>query len=389
VSKVSHLGQKIPAGAPGSRPTLDAIEDIIADIKAGKIVILMDDEDRENEGDLIMAAEKVTPEQIAFFVRHTSGIICAPMTRERLEQLRLPQMVPDNTEAHRTAFTVSVDYKHGTTTGISAHDRAKTIRALADAASKPEDFARPGHIFPLRGADGGVLTRAGHTEASVDLARLAGLSHAAIICEVVNDDGSMRRGPQLVAFAREHNLKIGTIADLIRYRFSTEHSVERIADRPIRTEFGDFRLVVYEDRIEKTVHLALVHGEIAADKPVMVRVHVRNTLQDVLAMRHDAFGWPLRRALERIGQEESGVVVLLRKPESPRELVQQIVALDQPPPGEDEAKLDDRQVLRTYGIGAQILSDLGVRKMRVLSAPKRMQAISGFGLEVVEYVACD
>jgi 3,4-dihydroxy 2-butanone 4-phosphate synthase / GTP cyclohydrolase II len=383
VSKVSHLEQP--------RRALDSIEDIVADIKAGRIVILMDDEDRENEGDLIMAAEKVTPEAIAFFVRHTSGIICAPMTRERLEQLRLPQMVPDNTEAHRTAFTISVDYKHGTTTGISAHDRAKTIRALADPASKPDDFARPGHIFPLRAAEGGVLTRAGHTEASVDLARLAGFAHAAIICEIVNDDGTMKRGPDLMAFAHEHKIRIGTIADLIRYRFSTEHSVERIADRPIRTEAGDFRLVVYEDRIDKTVHLALVHGEIKASRPAMVRVHVRNTLQDVLGARHDAFGWPLRRALERIAQEDSGVVVLLRKPESPRELVQQIVGLDQPQPSaeDDAGKIEDRSVLRTYGIGAQILSDLGVGKMRVLSAPKRMHAISGFGLEVVEYVACD
>jgi len=381
VSKVSQL--------ESARRALDSIEDIVSDVKAGKIVILMDDEDRENEGDLIMAAEKVTPEAIAFFVRHTSGIICAPMTRERLEQLRLPQMVPDNTEAHRTAFTISVDYKHGTTTGISAHDRAKTIRALADITSKPEDFARPGHIFPLRCAEGGVLTRAGHTEASVDLARLAGLAQAAIICEVVNDDGTMKRGPELVAFAREHGIRIGTIAELIRHRFSTEHSVERIADRSITTEFGEFRLVVYEDRIDKTVHLALVHGALAAAKPALVRVQIRNTLQDVLAMRHEAFGWPLRRAMERIAQDESGVLVLLRKPESPRELVQQIVGLDAPPAEPEAGKDEDRKVLRTYGIGAQILSDLGVRKMRVLSAPLRMQAISGFGLEVVEYVPCD
>ena len=388
MSKVTPLDKYSSApAAPGASRGLDPIEDIVADVRAGKIVILMDDEDRENEGDLIMAAEKVTPEAIAFFVRHTSGIICMPMTRERLEQLRLPQMVPDNTEAHRTAFTISVDYKHGTTTGISAHDRAKTIRALADPASKPDDFARPGHIFPLRAAEGGVLTRAGHTEASTDLARLAGLPQAAIICEVVNDDGSMKRGPQLVAFAREHGLKVGTIADLIRYRFSHEHSVERIADRPIKTEFGEFRLVVYEDRIDKTVHLALAHGKLASDQPVLVRVQIRNTLQDVLTMQHETFGWPLRRALARIAEEESGVVVLLRKPESPRELVQQIMGLDLPP--DEDGKLEDRHVLRTYGIGAQILSDLGVRRMRVLSAPKRMTAISGFGLEIVGYVPCD
>ncbi len=369
--------------------SLDSIEDIVADIRAGKVVIMMDDVERENEGDLIMAAEKVTPEAVAFFVRYTSGIICQPMTRERLDQLRLPQMVPENTESHRTAFTISVDYRHGTTTGISAQDRARTIRALADPTSMPEDFARPGHIFPLRCSDGGVLTRAGHTEASVDLVRLAGLGpQSAIISEVVNDDGSMKRGPELIAFAREHGLKIGTIADLIRYRFAHEHSVERVAEQSIRTEFGDFRLIVYEDSIEKTVHLALVRGAIESQRPTLVRVHIRNTLQDVLGVQHPDFGWPLRRALGRIAEEGGGVVVLLRKLESPRELVQQIVTLDQPAQ-EQEYALEDRRVLRTYGIGAQILSDLGVRRMRVLSAPKRMHAISGFGLEVTEYVPCD
>ncbi|MCI0749632.1 MAG: 3,4-dihydroxy-2-butanone-4-phosphate synthase [Nevskiales bacterium] len=376
------------ASLDSARRGLDSIPDIIGALQAGGMVILMDDERRENEGDLIMAAEKVTPEAVAFFVRHTSGIICMPMMREDLDRLRLPQMVPDNTEMHRTAFTISVDCKHGTTTGISAHDRAQTVRALADSRSRPEDFARPGHIFPLRCAEGGVLTRAGHTEASVDLARLAGLPPAAIICEIVNDDGTMKRGPGLVAFAREHGLRIGTIEDLIRHRFSTEHSVERIADQTVQTEFGAFRLVVYEDRIEKTVHLALVRGTLEAQNPALVRVHIRNTLQDVLGVRHEQFGWPLRRALARVAEESSGVVLLLRKPESSQALVQQIVGLSQPPV-EDHASQDDRQVLRTYGIGAQILSDLGVRKMRVLSAPKRMHAISGFGLEVVEYVPCD
>jgi len=369
---------------------LDSIEDIVADLKAGRMVIMMDDEARENEGDLIMAAEKVTPEAVAFVIRHSSGIICQPMTRERLEELRLPLMVAENTDSHRTAFTISVDYRHGTTTGISAHDRAATIRALADPASKAEDFARPGHIFPLRYTEGGVLARAGHTEASIDLVRLAGLRPAALICEVVNDDGSMKRGPELHAFAREHGLKIGTIADLIRYRLAHEHSVERVAEQKVRTEFGEFRMAVYEDRIDKTVHLALVRGEIDPARPTLVRVHVRNMLQDVLGVQHEDFSWPLRRALQRVADEGAGVVVLLRKPESPRDLVQQIASLNQPhlssqPPG---APPDERQVLRTYGVGAQILADLGVRKMRVLSAPKKMYALSGFGLEVVEYVPC-
>ncbi len=374
---------------------LDSIEDIVADIKAGKMVIMMDDEDRENEGDLIMAAEKATPEAVAFIIRHSSGIICQPMTRERLEELRLPLMVAENTESHRTAFTISVDYKHGTTTGISALDRAKTILALADPATKPDDLARPGHIFPLRCAEGGVLARAGHTEAAVDLVKLAGLaSPAGFICEIVNDDGTMKRGADLFAFAREHDLRIGTIADLIRYRLANEHSVERVTEQQVQTEFGEFRMAVYEDRIGKTVHLALVKGEIKADEPILVRVHLRNMLQDVLGVQHGDFSWPLRRAMKRIAEEGNGVVVLLRKPESPRDVVQQIVGLNQPlvPSSSSsvpQAQPDERQALRTYGVGAQILADLGVRKMRVLSAPKKMYALSGFDLEVVEYVHCD
>ena len=374
---------------------LDSIEDIVADIKAGKMVIMMDDEDRENEGDLIMAAEKATPEAVAFIIRHSSGIICPPMTRERLEELRLPLMVAENTESHRTAFTISVDYKHGTTTGISALDRAKTIRALADPATKPDDLARPGHIFPLRCAEGGVLARAGHTEAAVDLVKLAGLSSpAGFICEIVNDDGTMKRGADLFAFAREHDLRIGTIADLIRYRLANEHSVERVTEQLVQTEFGEFRMAVYEDRIGKTVHLALVKGEIKGDEPILVRVHLRNMLQDVLTVQHGDFSWPLRRAMKRIADEGRGVVVLLRKPESARDVVQQIVSLNQPlvtssSSSVPQAQPDERQSLRTYGVGAQILADLGVRKMRVLSAPKKMYALSGFDLEVVEYVHCD
>ena len=372
---------------------LDSVEDVVSDIKAGRMVIMMDDEDRENEGDLIMAAEKTTPEAIAFTVRHSSGIICTPMTRERLEALRLPLMVAENTESHRTAFTISVDYKHGTTTGISAHDRARTICALADPNTKPDDFARPGHIFPLRYMEGGVLARAGHTEAAVDLVRLAGLSsHCGFICEIVNDDGTMKRGAELFAFAREHNLRIGTIADLIRYRLANEHSVERVAEQIVRTEFGEFRLAVYEDRIDKTVHLALVKGEINPDKPTLVRVHLRNMLQDVIGVQREDFPWPLRRALQRVADEGNGVIVLLRKPETPRDLVQQIVGYTSAAPAPQSAvepQSDEREVLRTYGVGAQILADLGIRRMRVLSAPKRMQALSGFGLEVVEYVQCD
>ncbi|NKF24728.1 bifunctional 3,4-dihydroxy-2-butanone-4-phosphate synthase/GTP cyclohydrolase II [Solimonas marina] len=365
---------------------LDPIEDIIADFKAGKMVILMDDENRENEGDILMAAELIRPEDINFMARFGRGLICLTLTQERCRQLRLPQMVSRNEENHKTAFTVSIEAAEGVTTGISAHDRARTVQAAVKKDARPEDVVQPGHIFPLMAQPGGVLTRAGHTEAGCDLARLAGLEPAAVIVEVLNEDGTMARRPDLEKFAREHGIKLGTIADLIRYRLDNEHTVERVAETHVATEdFGDFRLVTYQDTIDNTVHLAMVKGAIDAATPSLVRVHLRNTLQDVLGVQHDDFAWPLRRALKRIADEGSGVVVLLRKPESAREFVQQIVSLNMDASGTH----DTRPLLRTYGIGAQILSDLGVRKMRVLSAPKRMQGISGFGLEVVEYVACD
>lgn len=363
----------------------DRIEDIVADIEAGRMVIMLDDEDRENEGDLIMAAEKATPDAIAFFVRYTSGIICMPMTGERLEELRLPQMVPDNTEAHRTAFTVSVDYKHGTTTGISAADRAKTILGLTDPAAQPADFSRPGHIFPLRYMPGGVLCRAGHTEAAVDLAKLAGCrSHAGVICEIVNDDGSMKRGEELVEFAREHGLRVGTIADLIRYRLEKEHTVERVAENTLPTEFGDFEVYGYRDHISGKAHMALVKGAIDPEQGTLVRVHVPNMLRDFAAVSWDALGWPLRSTLKRIA-DEGGVIVVLREGEDDQEILARIREYPEVVPREQEVE-DGAAVLRTYGVGAQILVDLGVRKMRVLSAPKRMHGISGFGLEVTEYV---
>jgi 3,4-dihydroxy 2-butanone 4-phosphate synthase / GTP cyclohydrolase II len=357
---------------------MNTTEELIDDLRRGRMVVVMDDEGRENEGDLVMAAEHATPEAVAFIVRHTSGIICAPMTRERLEELRLPQMVAENTEAHRTAFTVSVDYVHGTTTGISAADRARTIRALADATARPEDFARPGHIFPLRYADGGVLRRAGHTEASVDLVRAAGLSPAAIICEIVNDDGSMKRGTDLAGFAQEHGLKIGTIADLIRWRLARERSIARLAQRDMETEYGAFRAHAYRDLVGGHVHVALVRGDVDPARPVLVRVHVQNTLSDVGVVSDD-LGWPVRAAMKRVAAE-GGIVVVLRGQETDAALVQHFGGHAAPDDGDEAA------VLRTYGVGAQILADLGVQRMRVLSAPKRMHGISGFGLEIVDYV---
>lgn len=382
--------RRSPALAPGASRSneLDRIEDIIADIRAGKMVILMDDEGRENEGDLIMAAGAVRPEDINFMARYGRGLICLTLTAERCRQLRLPQMVSRNEEIHRTAFTVSIEAAQGVTTGISAFDRARTVQAAVNPDARPEDLVQPGHIFPLMAQPGGVLTRAGHTEAGCDLARLAGFEAASVIVEILNEDGTMARRPDLERFAREHGIKLGTIADLIRYRLDNEHTIERVAETDVQTEFGEFHLVTYQDGLDNTVHLALVKGAVNPQQPTLVRVHMRNMLSDVLGVEHGNFTWPLRRALKRIADEGAGVVVLLRKPETPREVLQQIVSLNKSPAQEDSHH-DSHQVLRTYGIGAQILSDIGVRKMRVLSAPKRMQAISGFGLEVVEYVPCD
>lgn len=378
-----------PANDALRRPSLNSVEEIVADFKAGKMVVLMDDEDRENEGDVVMAAEKVRPEDINFMARYARGLICLTLTEQRCKQLRLPPMVADNGTQFSTAFTVSIEAASGVTTGISAFDRAHTIRTAVKREAKPEDLVQPGHIFPLTAQPGGVLARAGHTEAGCDLARMAGLEPASVICEILNEDGSMARRPDLEVFAREHDLKIGTIADLIRYRLDNEHTVERVAETNVHTEFGDFRLVTYQDTVDNTVHVAMVKGSVKPQTPTLVRVHIRNTLADGLFVESEHFGWPLRRAMKRIADEGHGVVVVIRKTESPRELVQQIVAFHKNHLEPHDEHSQDPQKLRTYGVGAQILSDLGVRKMRVLSAPKRMHAISGFGLEVVEYVPCD
>jgi 3,4-dihydroxy 2-butanone 4-phosphate synthase/GTP cyclohydrolase II len=391
MSKVYSLPAR-PADGGAAAPGTASVDEILAELRAGRMVVILDDEERENEGDLIMAAQFATPEAVAFMIRHTSGIICVPMDPERLARLELPQMVPNNDEAYRTAFTVSVDYRFGTTTGVSSSDRAATIRALVDPNSSAQDFARPGHIFPLRPRRGGVLIRAGHTEAALDLCSLAGLQPAGVLCELMNDDGSMARRAQIEIFAREHGLKIGTIADLIRYRLRNERTVERVAEQPVQTEFGEFRLVAYEDRVQHGVHLALVCGRLDQKVAPLVRVHVADTLRDLLGIRGDARAWTLRAALERVAQSGNGIVVILREPEDRQELTEALRALtssagpqgaaapQKPPP--DAA----RAVLRTYGIGAQILKDLGVRRMRVLSAPKQMLGISAFDLEVESYL---
>ncbi len=364
---------------------LDRIEDIIDDIRQGRMVIMMDDEDRENEGDLVMAATHVRPEDINFMARFGRGLICLTLTGERCRRLRLPLMVSDADDKHSTNFTVSIEAAEGVTTGISAADRARTVQAAVRPGAESGDIVSPGHIFPLRAQDGGVLTRAGHTEAGTDLARMAGLEPAAVIVEILNEDGSMARRPDLEVFAREHGLRIGTVADLIRYRLRTETTVRRASETTVTTDYGDFRLVAYEDIVDNTVHLAMVKGEVTPERPTLVRVHVQNPLGDLVGARGEEFGWPLPDALRRVADEGDGVVVILRKPESAQEVLgrireHELRAVQEPEPGEHS------QVLRTYGIGAQILQDLGVRKMRVLSAPKRLQGISGFGLEVVEYV---
>lgn len=367
---------------------ISPIEDVVEDIRNGRMVIMLDDANRENEGDLIMAAECVRPEDINFMARYGRGLICLTLTRERCRQLHLPLMVAASDSEQSTNFTLSIEAAEGVTTGISAHDRAQTVRAAVKKDAAPSDLVQPGHIFPLMSQPGGALARAGHTEAGCDLARLAGLEPASVIVEILNEDGTMARLPDLERFAAEHNIKLGTIADLIRYRIENERTVMRVTETDVDTDFGPFKLYSFEDEVDKVVHFAMVRGEIDPETPTLVRVHVRNTLADVLGVRHGEFGWPLRDTLARVAEEGCGVVVILRKPESARELIQRIHLIEdgssQHPDGEHDG--EDNRILRTYGVGAQILTDLGVRRMRVLSAPIRLQAISGFGLEVVEYV---
>ena len=361
------------------------IDEIIADIRAGKMVIMVDDEKRENEGDLIMAAEKVRPEDVNYMATHGRGLICLTLSRERCAQLRLPLMVTETDQRHTTNFTLSIEAAEGITTGISAHDRARTIQAAVAASARPEDLSQPGHIFPIMSQPGGVLTRAGHTEAGCDLARLAGLEPSAAIVEILNDDGTMARRPDLEKFARAHNIKIGTIADLIRYRLEKEHNVERISEHTIDTAHGEFTMICYDDHVNRAVHVALVKGDLSATDNPLVRVHLQDTLGDVIGARGQSLGWPLNNAIERIAQEETAVIVLLRDQETSRDFMDAVEALEQQPDELNERR-GGEHVLKTYGVGAQILRDLGLSKIRVLSAPKHMYAISGFDLEITEYV---
>jgi 3,4-dihydroxy 2-butanone 4-phosphate synthase / GTP cyclohydrolase II len=377
-------GEKLRQDSSAGKSVFSTIEEVVADMRAGKMVIIVDDENRENEGDLIMAAAKVEPEHVNYMARYGRGLICLTLSRERCKQLGLPLMVSSTDKKLATNFTVSIEAAEGITTGISAHDRAHTIRTAVAKDARPEDLLQPGHVFPLMAQPGGVLTRAGHTEAGCDLARLAGFEPAAAIVEILNEDGTMARRPELEIFARHHGLRIGSIADLIRYRLEKEKSVERIVEKMVDTEFGEFKLVCYEDHISSNVHAALVKGDVTTGEPVLVRVHVQDTLVDVMGVGATQLGWPLRAALQRIAAEGRGVAVVLRHPESPRQFINAVNAMHARV--DESSKKDGGGVLRTYGTGSQILHDLGVTRMRVLSTPKQMHAISGFGLEVSEYI---
>ena len=367
---------------------LNSTEEIINDLRAGRMVVIMDDEDRENEGDLIMSADCVTPEAVNFMAKYGRGLICLTLSKARCERLHLPLMVDANHAPHSTAFTVSIEASRGVTTGISAADRARTVQAAVAPDAKSTDLVQPGHIFPLIAQPGGVLVRAGHTEAGCDLARLAGFEPAAMIVEILNEDGTMARRPDLESFADEHGLKIGTIADLIHYRVSNEKAVMREDRCELPTEQGTFQVTAYRDTIEGDVHLALTMGEVSPERPILVRVHLQSSLCDLFGTYHPACGWPLRDVMRQISEAGEGVIVVLRSRDGADDLLEKLRQLTD---GGDDDGLPpplrtDRHELRTYGIGAQILSDLGVRKMRVMSAPKSMHAISGFDLEVVEYV---
>ena len=366
--------------------SLNSTEELIEDLRQGKMIILMDDEDRENEGDLVMAASHVRAVDINFMARYGRGLICLTLTRERCERLRLPLMVNDNNATFGTNFTLSIEAAEGVTTGISAADRARTVQAAVAPDARAEDIVQPGHVFPIMAQPGGVLTRAGHTEAGCDLARLAGLEPAAVIVEILKEDGSMARRPDLEAFAKEFDIKIGTIADLIEYRLSNEKSLERVSACDFSNHIGEFTLVAYRDQIDQQVHLALVKGDIDRQRPTLVRVHMPHYLNDVLGDTRGQGGWPLEDAMRHIHQQGSGVIVLLSQASEKQDILQQIINYHQLDTGEPEHSKPKSSDLRTYGIGAQILLDLGVRKMRVMSAPMRLHGLSGFGLEVVEYV---
>jgi 3,4-dihydroxy 2-butanone 4-phosphate synthase/GTP cyclohydrolase II len=367
--------------SPEAPMTLNSPQELIDDLRHGRMVVLADAEDRENEGDLVLAADFVTPEAVNFMATHARGLICLTLTEDRCRQLGLNLMVADNRSPLGTAFTTSIEASSGVTTGISAADRARTVRAATAKHAKPEDIVQPGHVFPIMAQKGGVLVRAGHTEAGCDLAEMAGLSPAAVICEVMNPDGSMARMPELIEFAAKHKLRIGTIADLIHHRSQNEKLVERVAERVIATAYGPFRLCIYHDKTVDEVHYALVKGEPAPDRPVLVRVHEPFVSLDLFDFDTARHAYSVQDAMRMIAHHKEGVIVLLRRHESADEILGRVMG------SRDAGKAPPKWDPRLHGIGAQILRDLGVGKMRVLARPKRIPSMSGFDLEVVEYVA--
>ena len=365
--------------------SIASTQEIVVELRAGRMVILVDEEDRENEGDLVMAAEFVTPEAINFMARFGRGLVCLTLTEERCEQLNLSMMTTRNGTSYGTNFTVSIEAAEGVTTGISAADRARTVQVAVAREARPSDIVQPGHIFPLKAQKGGVLMRAGHTEAGCDFAEMAGLTPAAVICEIMNDDGTMARLPDLIEFAREHKRKIGTIADLIHYRSQNECIVERVGERTLMTPHGQFHAVAYRDTPSGSAHLALVRGSPQPEQETLVRVHQPVSILDLLEVRTTTHSWNMASAMDAIQRSERGVIVLLNCEESAEQMFAQFAALSQPStrPQQRAASMD----LRTYGIGAQILKDLGVGKMKLLASPRKMPSMTGFDLEVTGYVA--
>ena len=379
----------ISSGAtPGTRPVapISPVEDIVAELRAGRMVILVDEEDRENEGDIVLAADHVTPEAINFMARHARGLICLTLSREMCERLQLPPMVARNGAKHSTAFTVSIEAAEGVTTGISAADRSRTVQAAVAPNAVAADLVQPGHIFPLQAVDGGVLMRAGHTEAGCDLAAMAGCSPAAVICEVMNEDGTMARLPDLQLFAAEHGIKIGTIAALIEHRSQTETLVEKVGSREINTAWGAFTAHAYRDKPSHGVHLALVRGKWNAGDTVDVRVHEPLSVLDALERNRALHSWSLDASLAHLAAEGKGVAVLLNCGESAEQLVAQFDGTARPAQAPERGRMD----LRSYGIGAQILRECGVHKMNLLGAPRRMPSMAaGYGLEIAGYITKD
>lgn len=377
----------VPSKSPLADSPLASTAELIQAVRAGEIIVLIDDEDRENEGDLVFAADFVTPEKINFLARFGRGLICMPVTADHASQLRLAPMAGRNGSVHGTNFTVAIEAAQGVSTGISAADRAHTIRVASRPDAQPDHIVQPGHVFPLVAQPGGVLVRAGHTEACCDLARLAGLNPAAVLCEIMNEDGTMARLPDLIPFAQQHGLKLGTIADLIQYRAATETMIEKLASRPIQTPAGAFQLVVYRDKPSGSVHLALVHGQLSAEVSTLVRVHEPVSLLDLLDQDASGHSWPLHKALQTIRQADSGVAVLLNAGENNIDLLQRLLGKDLPQTGNaGSTRAAERHALRTYGVGAQILRDLGVRHMTLLAKPRKMPSMAGFGLTVDGYL---